>query len=593
MKRLLGNICFSTKVLVLVYAPSLLSVLCTIFSAHGRGDQDLIARLTANILSTSILIAVSRWSNNMTQVYYIDEQLFQSILWPFLCCLVVPYPEDRDTGLLSFQSFSKIFIKIIWCASLNAPCNHYIRTAAVITLTLELAIMSHLSMLWTLCFLLITYCIRSLCSHNNCSGFATLILMFACDHLVENISSLAPPIAAAPVTALSPIASVQIFQVCLFSLILICTLSTITYWILAAWPLGGGNGRLNMRERLEDTDGGAMDITVRLLVTSAIAAVVVVSVTMPYLACITADNLAVVVAAQLYRNCRTSMFWCSIIAASIHLASQSVKRDRWCIGSWSLPCSKTIVRKIYHVAAVAMFSPALAIYAESLSFVSLAMGGAVCLFLAVEFVRCFLLVNVPSGRSDGLGPMVDALNAFLASFQESSAPPSPVKGDRAGPILMRPIIFSHISLLLGVGSPVWLYCRYCASDPLSHSADRHGEVSLRPLLIMGLATVGVGDTAASVVGSLFGRLRWPGSKKTYLGTVAAFVSMEIYAAGMTVTEWWSWPPKLAVGASVCMTLTLLLAALAEAVTTENDNILLPLYASTVFLSLRYCMNAAF
>jgi hypothetical protein len=41
-----------------------------------------------------------------------------------------------------------------------------------------------------------------------------------------------------------------------------------------------------------------------------------------------------------------------------------------------------------------------------------------------------------------------------------------------------------------------------------------------------------------------------------------------------------------------MTLTFLLAALAEAVTTENDNILLPLYASTVFLSLRYCMNAA-
>ena len=389
-------------------------------------------------------------------------------------------------------------------------------------------------------------------------------------------------------------ASVQIFEVCLFSLILVCSLSTTAYLklVTTSWSLGYTDKHL-----LGISDEVSVDVAVRMLVTSLFAAVVLVCVTVPCIAFITADNLnlAALVAAQLYQHWRMSMFWCLVIAASIHLASQSLRRNRIWIGPVSFRCSKTMVRKIYHIAVVTMFSPAVIVMdAETLFFLSLSMGGAVCLFLAAEFLRCFLLANALSGHTNGHSPAIDllkALDAFLASFQEHSE--TSYQQEQQSRILMRPIIFSHISLLLGVGLPIWLYCRY-ALDPLAAVTSHHTstmdaggsglDLSLRPLLIIGMATVGVGDTAASVFGSLFGRLRWPNSRKTYLGTVAAFVSMEIYALWMTAL--WRLPPKL----SMCMAVTFFLAALAEAVTTENDNILLPLYAAVVYLSLRYCIH---
>ena len=44
------------------------------------------------------------------------------------------------------------------------------------------------------------------------------------------------------------------------------------------------------------------------------------------------------------------------------------------------------------------------------------------------------------------------------------------------------------------------------------------------MLLSGTLIVGVGDTVASMVGQRIGRRRWPGSKKTLEGTVAALVA---------------------------------------------------------------------
>lgn len=593
MKRFYPSKCLNTKFFVLVYAPILLSMICIVF-AHRRGDQGILEQLTSNIFFASMFIGFSIWSNNMIPDHNcFDEQLFPSILWPVIYSFLVPCPAEHAGAGIVVQFLYKIAIKFIWWASLNTIRTCYLRTIAVLILSLELALISHISMVWTTGFLLITFCIKTFCCHNHCSRFATIILVFASNKLLEDISSLAP-VAASPTNALSLSASVQIFEVCLFSLILVCSLSTMAYWILAttSWGLPYG---------VWQGDEVSVDVAVRLLVTSLIAVAVLVCVTAPCIAFITADNLAVLVAAQLYQHGCMSMFWCLVIAVSIHLASQSLSRDRIWIGPVSFPCSKTMVRKIYHIAAVTMFSPAVCMDSETLYFLSLSMGGAVCLFLAAEFVRCFLLANALSGHANGrlrsfvpisVMELLKASDAFLASFQEGSVTSSQAEGEQSRRTLMRPIIFSHISLLLGVGSPVWLYCRY-AVDPLASATSQRssatdavggGDVPIRPLLIIGLATVGVGDTAASVFGSLFGRLRWPGSRKTYIGTVAAFVSMAIYAVWMTAS--WRRPQW------VSMTATFFLTALAEATTTENDNILLPLYAVAVFLSLRYCMNAS-
>ena len=82
-------------------------------------------------------------------------------------------------------------------------------------------------------------------------------------------------------------------------------------------------------------------------------------------------------------------------------------------------------------------------------------------------------------------------------------------------------MLTHIYLLLGCAAPAWL----TQGGPL-----RSG---LRPLFpIAGVLAVGVGDTAAAVFGTYFGRTPWatpeeggpddsPGSGKTVEGTVHA------------------------------------------------------------------------
>ena len=43
-------------------------------------------------------------------------------------------------------------------------------------------------------------------------------------------------------------------------------------------------------------------------------------------------------------------------------------------------------------------------------------------------------------------------------------------------------------------------------------------------LYSGVVSLGIGDTAAAVVGTLYGRHPWPGMKKTKEGTAAAVIS---------------------------------------------------------------------
>jgi dolichol kinase len=90
--------------------------------------------------------------------------------------------------------------------------------------------------------------------------------------------------------------------------------------------------------------------------------------------------------------------------------------------------------------------------------------------------------------------------------------------------------------------------------------------------LSGIVLIGIGDAAASWIGISFGRHRWPGTKKSFVGSWAFFMScFLVYSPLMYIY------PECILPVS-CM---LIVITLTEAWTTENDNVVLPLLSSLI------------
>ncbi|KAF9951013.1 hypothetical protein BGZ70_001150 [Mortierella alpina] len=148
-------------------------------------------------------------------------------------------------------------------------------------------------------------------------------------------------------------------------------------------------------------------------------------------------------------------------------------------------------RKFYHALAVLMFIPG---YLTDEPFMHIAFSVALCGLIFVEYLRYF-----------AVAPLGKEIHLFLVGFLD----------DRDG----GPIILSHLYLLMGCAVPVWL-------------AEHHILAGLS-----GIFALGVGDAMASIVGKRFGRHRWPGTTKTVEGTVA-FVASVMMAAGAVFVGMW-------------------------------------------------------
>ncbi|VDO57048.1 unnamed protein product [Haemonchus placei] len=100
--------------------------------------------------------------------------------------------------------------------------------------------------------------------------------------------------------------------------------------------------------------------------------------------------------------------------------------------------------------------------------------------------------------------------------------------------------------------------------------EQDSAVLLTPIfLLFGVAAVGVGDSAAAIIGSKFGITKWPRRKKTVEGSLAMTVAIAMF---LTMAR-----PFCVFHASSCLLIvfvSLVLAAI-EAFTENVDNIILP------------------
>ncbi|KAJ2677790.1 dolichol kinase [Coemansia spiralis] len=211
-------------------------------------------------------------------------------------------------------------------------------------------------------------------------------------------------------------------------------------------------------------------------------------------------------------------------------------------------------RKSYHLLSVLMFVPGFLLARQFLHF---AFTVALVLFVAVEAVRAL-----------DISPWGPKINMFISKFTDHRD---------AGQI-----VTSHFYLLFGCALPVWL------GGPSTIAC------------LAGVLSLGLADTAASLAGMKLGRVRWPGTAKTFEGTAGFVVSLfsaallvEALASGISsqraqqaaatndviVQEIDNIGPNsggTAIGAIGYLILCTVLSVL-EALTEQNDNLVVPLF----------------
>ncbi len=190
-------------------------------------------------------------------------------------------------------------------------------------------------------------------------------------------------------------------------------------------------------------------------------------------------------------------------------------------------------RKIWHFTVFLLFIP-FGIY-KCREFVQLAMGIALVLFLLVEFIR---VIALPP-----FGPII---HSELKKFVNER--------DTVGNIIV-----SHIFLLLGVSLPVYLY-----SDLTSFSAAP----------ATGIICLGLGDSAASIIGRRYGKNKWPNSSKTIEGTLAFIVGSIV---GFSIV--WAFTGTFIFSAVL---ISAIATALLEATSSMNDNVIVPVYMYIIY-----------
>lgn len=217
---------------------------------------------------------------------------------------------------------------------------------------------------------------------------------------------------------------------------------------------------------------------------------------------------------------RISLFslWLSAVAACIGFST-----------SWSRMVGQTnsFARKIFHMAICVVFITG---YNQDLEFTRFASGGMIIVMLALEMIRAWNLW--PLGMH-----LEDVCRTLRGKWDN------------------RYLTLSHVYLLVGTMIPLWLLPQTISPSKLSLSS--------------GVIAVGVGDAAAAIIGTLYGRtqlgLRSDKTLEGFIGNILAMATFKLIWVGYSgfIDEF-----SFAIAA--------ILTAFVEAISCNCDNLVLPL-----------------
>lgn len=221
-------------------------------------------------------------------------------------------------------------------------------------------------------------------------------------------------------------------------------------------------------------------------------------------------------------------YWLTVLAIAIPVVFVLTSR-KW--------ISLNNGRKAWHL----MLSGAIAYPAlvEEPEFTVIAVSGSAFVFVVLEAIR-----------TTRLGFIGRLLHSLLAHFQDEK--------DSRGPLNL-----SYIFLLVGVAGPI-LY-----------GAALGDFSSVRSYI--GVITLGVSDSLASLIGGKFGKLKWRGGDRTLEGTIAHFIStfagfvlVDLYILPGTNINWEN------------LFVVSLAGSILEGASTLNDNILVPIMSLIMY-----------
>lgn len=201
--------------------------------------------------------------------------------------------------------------------------------------------------------------------------------------------------------------------------------------------------------------------------------------------------------------------------------------------------SLSLKRKVWHFVIFALLVKPMIVEPE---LVSVALFGVLGILIIVEMVR-----------ANELPPFGGTVRKMFANFQDSK--------DNQGKFIL-----SYIYLVVGIALPLW-----------TNNVD-----SLKESSYIGLLTLGLGDSIASMVGSKFGHYHWPETNKTLEGSAAMVAGM---MGGYVLLDYLfqacSVQDKIVVLTWTNRFVCAVLCALFEGIVDVNDNLFLPVFGYLV------------
>ena len=206
-------------------------------------------------------------------------------------------------------------------------------------------------------------------------------------------------------------------------------------------------------------------------------------------------------------------------------------------GNTNIP--KTIVRKIFHGLAFLIFMP---LYKD------------IDFFAMVTVIVFDIFVKLELIRINNIFPFSKLLSQVLEPFREEQD--------------SGPLILTHIYLLAGLSLPLWM----TAGENNFH-AKFNGDAFYFLSAYSGVLSLCVGDTFASLFGKMYGKTKWPNRKKSYIGTLACFVSMLVFSVLLLLIFHF----KLSLNLVLRLIFLTFCVSLLESVSRQVDNLILPFY----------------